>query len=175
MSERDQAQSVRQAVQELSAKVATWEAELAAWPPAIGESVGRALETAAERAEEQSRREARAWAQERQTWRQEMQSQLQSLTTLTERQARLIARYEAESAPWVLTWSRARWRQVGANVTVTLGVSLLLLALFWWTGPPARDRAELRTYRARWAVLTPTQREEVNQWIRAAAAPRPGG
>lgn len=169
MSERDQAQSVSQAVQELSARVATWEAELAAWPPAIGESVGRALETAAERAEAQRRNEAQAWAQERQTWRHAMQSQLQSLTALTDRQARLIERYEAESAPWVLTWSRARWRQVGANVSVTLGVSLLLLALFWWTGPPARDRAELRTYRVMWAAMTPTQREAVNQQIRGEA------
>ena len=60
-------------------------------------------------------------------------------------------------------------------MSVTLGVSLLLLALFWWTGPPARDRAELRSYRGMWAAMTPTQREAVNQQIRAAAAPRPGG
>ena len=55
MSEREQ--SLSRAVQELSAKVATWERELAAWPPAVGESVGRALETAAARAEERSRSE----------------------------------------------------------------------------------------------------------------------
>lgn len=163
MSEQDQNQSVSQAVQELTARVATWAA-------AIGESVGRALETAAEHAEAQNRRAARAWVQERQTWRQEMQSQLQTLSALTERQTRLIARYEAETAPGVLTWSRARGRQVGANVSVTLRVSLLLLALFWWTGPPARDRAELRTYRGMWAAMTPPQREAVNQQIRGEGA-----
>ena len=67
MSERDQSQSVSRAVQELSAKVATWEIELAAWPPAVGESVGRALETAAqEREAAQQRAQARGQEQARQ-------------------------------------------------------------------------------------------------------------
>jgi len=57
---------------------------------------------------------------------------------------------------------------------VTLGVSLLLLALFWWTGPPARDRAELRTYRGMWAVMTEEERGAINKRIRGEAATPPG-
>ena len=172
MSERNQ--SVSQAVQELTAKVETWEAELAAWPPAVGESVGRALQAAQEQAEERSKSEAREWTQVGRAWRQEMQGQLQRLTALTERQAQVIQRYEHESAPWVLTWSRARWREVAANVAATLGLSIILLTLFWWTGPPARDRAaleaaraELTTYRGMWNAMTGAEQQEINKRIQA--------
>ena len=110
MSEREP--SLSRAVQELSAKVATWESELAAWPPAVGESVGRALETAAERAEERSRSETA-------TWRAAMQTQVTHLTELTAKQGqqhaalgRLIERQEQVLVPWWLRWIRAEWRAV---------------------------------------------------------------
>ena len=132
MSERARESSLSQAVRALIAQLPRWESRMAAWPQVVSERLAVALKTAQDEAEARQQSEARAWAQERATWHQAMQHQLQSLTALTERQGRLIARYEAEAAPWVLTWSRDRWQQVAANVTVTLGVSLLLLALFWW-------------------------------------------
>ena len=175
MSERNQ--SVSEAVQELSAKVETWEAALKAWPEVVGESVGRALEAAQEQAEERSRSAAQAWARERRAWNGEMERQLQSLTALIERQSAVIRRYEAETAPWVLGWSRDRWRGAVMNVAVTLGLSILLLTLFWWTGPPARDRAaleaargEVTTCREIWAVMTEAERAEFHKRIRGAKA-----
>lgn len=63
----------------------------------------------------------------------------------------------------MLTWSRDRWQQVAANVTVTLGVSLLLLALFWWLGPPAEDRRQLSIHRQLWGVMTEAEQNEIQQ------------
>ena len=136
---------------------------MAAWPQVVSERLAVALKTAQDEAEARHRSEARAWAQERATWRQEMQDQLQTLTALTERQTELISRYEAETAPWVLTWSRDRWQHVAATVTVTLGVSLILLALFWWLGPPAEDRAQLSIHRQLWGVMTESEQNEIRQ------------
>ena len=163
MSERARDSSLSGAVRELIARLPRWESRMAAWPQVVSERLALALKTAQDEAEAHHRSEARAWAQERAAWRQEMQGQLQRLTALTERQNRLLARYEAETAPWVLTWSRDRWQQVAANVTVTLGVSLILLALFWWTGPTARDRAQLSTYQQLWGVMTEAEQNEIRQ------------
>jgi len=163
MSERARESSLSQAVRDLIAQLPRWESRLAAWPQVVSERLAVALKTAQDEAEARHRNEARAWAQERAAWRQEMQDQLQSLTALTERQAALIKRYEHETAPWVLTWSRDRWQQVAANVTVTLGVSLLLLALFWWLGPPAEDRAQLSIHRQLWGVMTESEQNEIRQ------------
>lgn len=163
MSERARDSSLSGAVRELIAQLPRWESRLAAWPQVVSERLAVALKTAQDEAEARQLREARAWAQERAAWCQEMQDQLQRLTKLAERQTRLIARYEAETAPWVLTWSRDRWQQVAANVTVTLGVSLLLLALFWWLGPPAEDRAQLSIHRQLWGVMTEAEQTEIRQ------------
>lgn len=163
MSERARESSLSQAVRELIAQLPRWESRMAAWPQVVSERLAVALKTAQDEAEARQQSEAQAWAQERATWHQAMQHQLQSLTALSERQGRLLARYEAETAPWVLTWSRDRWQQVAANVTVTLSVSLLLLALFWWLGPPAEDRRQLSIHRQLWGVMTEAEQNEIRQ------------
>jgi len=60
-----------------------------------------------------------------------------------------------------MCWSRDRWPQVWATVTVTLAVSLLLLALFWWLGPPAEDRQQLSIHRQLWGVMTAAEQTEI--------------
>ena len=166
MSERDQSQRVIRAVQELSAKVATWETELAGWAPAVGESVGRALETAAERAEERSQRETA-------TWRAAMQTQLTHLTELTAQQGQehaalrgLIERQEQVLVPWWLRWIREERRAL----ILPLLAGLLLGGGGTWLyqtfGPPAQD---LRTYRGMWEAMTAEEKARINQRIRGEA------
>ena len=161
MSEREQ--SLSRAVQELSAKVATWESELAAWPPAVGESVGRALETAAERAEERSRSETA-------NWRTAMQTQVTRLSELTAQQGQqhaalggLIERQEQVLVPWWLSWIREEWRALILPLVAGLvlgGGGTLLYQTF---GPPAE---ELRTYRGMWEAMTAEEKARVNKRIR---------
>ena len=163
MSERDQSQSVIRAVQELSAKVATWETELAGWAPAVGESVGRALETAAERAEERSQRETA-------TWRAAMQTQVTQLTKLSAQQQQehaalrgLIERQEQVLVPWWLRWIREERRAL----ILPLLAGLLLGGGGTWLyqtfGPPAQD---LRTYRGMWEAMTAEEKERINKRLR---------
>ena len=166
MSERDQSQRVIRAVQELSAKVATWETELAGWAPAVGESVGRALETAAERAEKRSRSETA-------TWRAAMQTQLTHLTELTAQQGQehaalrgLIERQEQVLVPWWVSWIREEWRALLLPLLAGLllgGGGTLLYQTF---GPPAE---ELRTYRGMWEAMTAEEKARINQRIRGEA------
>ena len=167
MSERDQSQSVSRAVQELSAKVATWETELAAWPPAVGESVGRALETAAERAEERSRSETARW-------RAAMQTQLTRLSELSAQQGqqnaalgRLIERQEQVLVPWWLSWIRDEWRALILALLVGLLVGGGVTTLYQAFGPPAQ---ELTTYRGMWEAMTEAEKARVNKRIRGEDA-----
>ena len=158
MSERDQ--SLSRAVQELSAKVATWEAELAAWPPAVGESVGRALETAAERAEERSRRETA-------TWRAAMQTEVTRLTKLIAQQGQqhaalggLIERQEQVLVPWWLRLIREKWRAGILALAVGLVVGGGGMLLYQTFGPAAQ---ELRRYRGMWEAMTTEEKARVNK------------
>lgn len=167
MSERDQSQSVRRAVQELSAKVATWESELAAWPPAVGESVGRALETAAERAEERSRSETA-------NWRAAMQTQLTHLSKLTAQQGqqnealgRLIERQEEVLVPWWVSLIREEWRAGLLALLVGLIVGGGGMMLYQTFGPPAQ---ELKTYRGMWEAMTAEEKARVNKRIQGEDA-----
>ena len=150
-------------MRELIEKVATWETELAGWPPAVGESVGRALETAAERAEKRSQSEPA-------TWRAAMQTQLTHLTELTAQQGqehaalrRLIERQEQVLVPWWLRWIREEWRAAILALLAGLvlgGGGTLLYQTF---GPPAQ---ELRTYRGMWEAMTGEEKARINQRIR---------
>lgn len=164
MSEREQ--SLSRAVQELSAKVETWETELAGWAPAVGESVGRALETAAERAEERSRNET-------ENWRAAMQSQVTQLTKLTAQQQQenaalrgLIERQEQVLVPWWLRWIREERRAL----ILPLLAGLLLGGGGTWLyqtfGPPAQ---ELRRYRGMWEAMTGEEQARINQRLRGEA------
>lgn len=166
MSDRS-GESLTHAVRELTAKVATWESELAGWPPAVGESVGRALETAAERAEARSRSETA-------TWQAAMQTQLTHLTELTAQQGqehaalrRLIERQEQVVVPWWLRWIREEWRAVILPLLAGLvlgGGGTLLYQTF---GPPAQ---ELRTYRGMWEAMTAEEKARINKRIRGEDA-----
>ncbi|MCY3943991.1 MAG: hypothetical protein OXG18_09555 [Gemmatimonadetes bacterium] len=164
MSEREQ--SLSRAVQELSAKVATWETELAGWPGAMGESVGRALEAAAARAEERSRSETA-------TWRAAMQTQVTQLTKLVAQQQQehaalrgLIERQERVLVPWWVRWIREEWRALILPLLAGLvlgGGGALLYQTF---GPPAE---ELRRYRGMWEALTGEEKARINQRLRGEA------
>ena len=180
MSEGNQAQSVSQALRELAAKVETWEETLADWPPVVAESVARALETAQEQHEtkagERWRTVAGRLLAEQDARAQEIQSQRQRLTALTEGLGRVSRAIEGAIAPWVLGWSRALWRVVARNGAVTTGVSLILVAGFWGTGPPATCRAELEACAAErtncrqwWGVLTEAERSELQERLTTQA------
>lgn len=167
-------QSVSQALRELAAKVETWEETLGAWPPAVAESVAGALETAQEQHEmkagERWRTVAGRLLAEQEARAQEIERQRQRLTAVTESLDRVSRGVEGALAPWVLGWSRGLWRVVVMNVAVTLGLSLVLLAVFWWTGPPARERAALAScaaaltnYKGAWAALTEAEQQENNR------------
>ena len=163
MSERDRNQSVIRAVQELSAKVATWETELAGWVPAVGESVGRALEAAAERAEERSRSEMA-------NWRAAMQTQVTHLTELTAQQrqehatlGRLIERQEQVLVPWWVSLIREEWRAVILALVAGLLVGGGGTLLYQTFGPPAE---ELRRYRGMWEAMTGEEKARINKRIR---------
>ena len=166
MSERS-GESLTQAVRELTAKVATWETELAGWPPAMGESVGRALETAAERAEERSRSETA-------NWRAAMQTQLTHLTELTTQQGqeharlrRLIERQEQVFVPWWVRLIREEWRAGILALLVGLIVGGGGTLLYQTFGPPAQ---ELRTYRGMWEAMTAEEKARINKRLRGEAA-----
>ena len=166
MSERDRNQSVIRAVQELSAKVETWETELAGWAPAIGESVGRALEAAAERAEERSQSETA-------NWRAAMQTQVTQLTELTAQQrqehatlGRLIERQEQVLVPWWVSLIREEWRAVILALVAGLIVGGGGTLLYQTFGPPAED---LRTYRGMWEAMTGEEKARINQRLRGEA------
>lgn len=166
MSERDRNQSVVRAVQELSAKVATWETELAGWPGAMGESVGRALEAAAERAEERSRSETA-------TWRAALQTQVTQLTQLTAQQEQehaalrgLIERQEQVLVPWWLRLIREKWRAGILALVVGLVVGGGGTWLYQTFGPPAQ---ELRRYRGMWEAMTGEEKARINQRLRGEA------
>ena len=170
---------LQEAVERLGGKVETWEETLAAWPPAVAERVAGALRTAQEQhtaAQEQHE------AQAKERWRkvaerllvaldaraEEIQKQRQSLTGVTESLERVSRGVEDAIAPWVMGWSRGLLKVVAMTVGVTVGVSLLLLAPFWWTGPPATCRAELEACAAErtncrqwWGVLTEAERREL--------------
>jgi len=174
MSEGNPAQSVSQALRELAAKVETWEETLADWPPVVAESVARALETAQEQNEtkagERWRTVAGRLLAEQDARAQEIQSQRQRLTAVTESLGRVSRGVEGAIAPWVIGGSRMLWRVVAMNVAVTVGLSLILLPLFWWTGPPARDRAALATcaaaltdYKGAWDAMTEAEQQENNR------------
>lgn len=165
MSERDQSQSVSQAVQELSAKVATWEEALAAWEESVGESVGRTLEEGRKQAEERSRSEGREWMEAARAWRAAMQSQIQSYAALIERQAWLTDRQETVSGPWVWEWSRREW---GALLLVAL-LGAGAMAVYYESGPGKelrQENAELRQKVAQyerlwWKKATEEQRARI--------------
>lgn len=166
MSEHSR-ESLTQAVQDLSAKVATWETELAGWAPAIGESVGRALETAAERAEERSRSET-------ENWRAAMQTQVTQLTKLTAQQRQenaalrgLIERQEQVLVPWWLRLIREEWRAVILALLAGLSVGGGGMLLYQTFGPPAQD---LRTYRGMWEAMTGEEKARINKRIRGEEA-----
>lgn len=192
MSERDENQSASQVLRELSAKVEglggkveTWEETLAARPPAVAERVAGALRTAQEQnetkdqeraavAEERGRELARRLLEAENARAQEIQSQRQSLTGVTESLERVSRGVEGAIAPWVLGWSRGLWRVVAMNVALTVGVflalSIILLPLFWWAGPPARDRAALAAceasltdYKGAWNAMTEAEQQENNR------------
>ena len=173
MSERNQSQSVSRAVQELSAKVATWEGVLAGWPCVIAETLADALEQSEAKAAERSRQIAQILAQERETWRQEMQSLLSRLTdaggrqeALTEELQALSKRREHQHAPWCGGWSRDRW-QVVVSVVLALLVSWGGVTIYEAVGPPATARAEmtatLENFQGWWNAATPKQREQIQQ------------
>lgn len=166
MSDRS-GESLTQAVRELTAKVATWETELAGWPPAMGESVGRALETAAERAEKRSRSETA-------DWRAAMQTQVTHLTELTAQQRqehatlrRLIERQEQVLVPWWLRWLREEWRAVIPALLAGLIVGGGGMLLYQTFGPPAQ---ELTRYRGMWEAMTAEEKARINKRIRGEAA-----
>ena len=174
MSDRDQEQSVSQAVQELTAKVKTWDAKLAAWRGVIAEELTTVLEQSEAQAGARSRQIAQLLAQERETWRAEMQSLLSRLSAshaagerLTDRQARLIQRYEAEIAPWRLGLSRATVRVVVVSVLLALLTSWGGVTVWEAVGPPARARAERAALLARhqgwWNAATDQQRAQIQQ------------
>ena len=62
------------------------------------------------------------------------------------------------------------WVPEGWRVRLLMG--LLLLALLGVGAALIQDRAKLRTYRGMWAVMTPEEREAVNQRIRGPDAGR---
>ena len=169
MSEREP--SLSRAVQELSAKVATWEIELAGWAPAIGESVGRALETAAERAEVRSQSETA-------DWRAAMQTQVTQLTKLAAQQKQenaalrgLIERQEQVLVPWWLRLIREKWRAGILALVVGLVVGGGGTWLYQTFGPPAE---ELRTYRGMWEAMTGEEKERINKRLRGRPPPSSG-
>ena len=133
-------------MQELSAKVATWESELAA-----------------ERAEKRSRSETAHW-------RAAMQTQVTHLTKLTAQQEqehaaleRLIERQEQVLVPWWVRWIREEWRALILPLLAGLllgGGGMLLYQRF---GPPAQ---ELRTYRGMWEAMTGAEQVRINQRLR---------
>ena len=181
MSERNQNQSVSQAVQELRAQVATWEALLAGWPRVISETLADILEQSEAQAAERSQSEARERAQERQTWQHEMQSLLRRLSdaggrqeTLSEELRALSRRREHQHAPWWLGWSRDRWQVVVVSAVVSVVMTLGAMTLYLEFGPQARERARLKqentTYQALWAAATEAERAGMRKraWPEAA-------
>jgi len=160
MSERDQSQRVSQAVQELSAKVETWEAQLAGWGRVISETLVDVLEQSEAKAAQRSQSEAQERARERQTWAQEMQSLLTRLTDAGDRHAAvsgkleaLSGKMEAQHAPWFLSMSRDRWRVVLVSAVVSVVVTLGAVSLYQTVGPAARENARLIRENARWNEL----------------------
>ena len=156
MSERDQNQSVSQAVQELSAKVETWEAQLAGWGTVISEELVAALKQGAKQAEERAREQARTWAAEQE---RRMQPLLTTLASAGERQVSLgeelagqthnlhvlTSWLEALHTGWVWGLSRQQWK----GLIVTVGVTLIVVTVYLWGGPAAQERARLEKEIAR--------------------------
>ena len=181
MSERDQTQSVSQAVQELSAKVETWEAQLGGWGKVISETLLDALEQGAARAEARQQRQAQQWAQSLRGLREGEEVQvgrLSAAVTHHERQAQrwaaLTQRLEHQHAPWVWGVSRERWKGLVVTLFVTLGVTLGVATLYHAVGPPAQELARVEeqnaSWQALWAVTTEAEREQI---LKRAGEKRP--
>ena len=160
MSERDQSQSVSQAVQELSARVETWERKLGGWRTVIAETLLEVLEQAEAKAAKRSQSEAGERARERQTWQQEMQHLLTRLTDAGDRHAALSEKMEALSGkmaaqhePGFLSLSRDRWRVVVLSAVVSVVVGLGAVTLYQTVGPAAQENARLIRENARWQEL----------------------
>jgi len=119
-SERDENQSVSQAVQELSAKVRAMEETLGDWPEVVGESVARALREAEERGVTHQEELAGKWAER---LGGEVQRQ-QALTAQLNQEAHnlhVVLTWQQEvSAPWLLGWSRDRWQVVVVSAVIAL-------------------------------------------------------
>lgn len=178
MSERNPAQSVSQAVQELSAKVERWEAQLTGWGRVISEALADALEQGEAKAAARSRSEAQERVQERQTWQGEMQSLLRRLSgeaarieTEHRELAALSRRREHQHAPWLLGLSRDRWKVVGVSVLVSVLATLGAMTLYLEFGPQARERARLEQRDAAWQKWWNAATEEERERIQKRAWP----
>ena len=172
MSEQDQTQSVSQAVQELSARVETWERKLEGWRKVISETLLDALEQGEAKAEARAAGQVETWAQEQ---AQVMEPWLTTLARAGERQVsqaqalagethdlHVLTRWlEQLHEAWVWGLSRQQWKGLVVNV----GVTLIVVTGVMWFGPAAQERARLEQenarleqanvrWEARWAVTT---------------------
>ena len=151
MSEREQEQSVSEAL-------AT---ELVALLEGMEQERARSREERREWNREQARG-AEEWERTRllSNFRETVAHQATEQTALTQR-------LEHQHAPWLLGWSRDRWRVVGVSVVLALIVSWGGVGLYTAVGPPAKARAEteatLNSYREWWEAATPPQRQQIQQ------------
>lgn len=171
MSERNQSESVSQAVQELKAQVETWERKLAGWKTVISETLLDALEQGAARAEARAAGQAQKWAEAQE---RRMQPLLTTLASAGERQVSLGEALAKEThnlhvltswleelhKGWMWGLSRSQWKGLVVMAVVSVVVGLGAAWLYQEFGPPEKERARLETERggcgrenARWQEL----------------------